>query len=68
MRLLRQIADLYAFCGFGIAAVVMVKSGHDPHQCRLAGTVDAKHADFSAREKRKSYVLEDLASAGIGLC
>ena len=66
-RLLRQVADLGAFRGPGLALEVLVLAGHDPHQGRLAGAVHAHDADLDARQEAQAHVLEHLLAAGIGL-
>ena len=49
--------------GIGIASpsIVLVDAGHDAQQRRLAGAVEAEHADLGAREEGQRDVLEDLA-------
>ena len=41
--------------------------GHDAQQRRLAGAVDAEHADLGVRVEGEMDVVEDLLAAGIGL-
>ena len=51
LRLLRQVADAGALGGPGLAAEFVLDPGHDLEQRRLAGAVDAEHADLGARIK-----------------
>ena len=67
LRLLRQVADLDAGGGPGLAVDVLVHAGHDLEQGRLAGAVDAEHADLGAGQERQRDVLHDLPAAGIDL-
>ena len=66
MRLLRQIAHLGAFRGPGLAGEVGIEAGHDLQQRRLAGAVDADHADLGAGKEGEGDPLQHLAAAGIG--
>ena len=67
LRFLRQITHPDAVSGPGLAGKILVDPGHDPHQGRFAGAVDADNADLGAGIKRQPDVLENLAPAGIGL-
>src|SRR5262249_42087720 len=67
LRLLRQIADARALGGPGFAGIVLVEPRHDPQQRRLAGAIDAQHADFGIRVERQIDALQDLAVARIDL-
>ena len=60
-RLLRQVADLQTGHGRRLAFDVLVDAGHDLEQGRLAGPVQAEHADLGAGKERERDVLEDLA-------
>ncbi len=66
-RLLRQIADADAIGRPGFADELLLLSGHDAEQSRLAGAVDADHADLGAGQEGERYVLQDLLAARIGL-
>ena len=46
---------------------ILIEARHDAQQRRLAGAVEAEHADLRARQKRQPNVLQHLAPAGIGL-
>ena len=63
LRFLRQEADLGALGRPGLAVDVALQPGHDPKQRRLAGTVEAQHADLGARKERQPDVLQDLPAA-----
>ncbi len=63
-RLLRQISDANAVGGPGLALELGVHAGHDLHQGRFAGAVDAEDADLGAGKKRQGDVLENLAPTG----
>ena len=67
LRLLRQVADARALGDPGLADEFRVDAGHDAQQRRLAGAVDAEHADLGVRIERQVDVLQDLAVARIGL-
>jgi hypothetical protein len=58
--LLLEQADGRAGRQLRLAAILLVDPGHDPQQRRLAGAVEAEHADLGAREERERDVLEDL--------
>jgi hypothetical protein len=60
LRLLRQITDLQAGHGHGLAFDLLVQAGHDLEQGALARAVDAQHADLGAREEGQADVLQDL--------
>ncbi len=51
LRFLLQIADTGAFGRPGFAAELGVEARHDAQQRRLAGAVDAEHADLGVRVK-----------------
>ena len=46
LRLLLEIADAGALGDPGLAIILLVEAGHDLEQRRLAGAVDAEHADL----------------------
>ncbi len=64
LRFLGEVPDARALGGPGLAAVFGLDPGHDLQQRRLAGAVDAQHADLHAGQERQGDALEDLASAG----
>ena len=51
LRLLLEIADARALGDPGLAVIFLVDAGHDPQQRRLAGAVDAEHADLGVRDR-----------------
>ncbi len=51
LRLLRQVADAGALGDPALAVIFLVDPGHDAQQRRLAGAVDAEHADLGVRVK-----------------
>jgi hypothetical protein len=65
--LLRQVADLGALGGPGLAGELCDLAGHDLEQRALAGAVQAQHADLRSGEEREPDALEDLAVGGIDL-
>ena len=67
LRLLLQVADARALGHPGLAGELLVDAGHDAQQRRLAGAVDAEHADLGVGIERQIDVLEHLAVARIGL-
>ena len=67
LRLLLQVADAGAFRDPGLAGELVVDAGHDPQQRRLAGAVDADHADLGVRVERQLDVLQQLLGGRIGL-
>ena len=67
LRLLRQIANADALGRPGLAGEFLVLPGHDPHQRRLAGAVDADDADLGAGKEGEPDVLQHLLAARIGL-
>ena len=67
LRLLRQVTDAGALGDPALAVIFGVDAGHDAQQRRLAGAVDAEHADLGVRIKRQVDVLQDLPVARIGL-
>ena len=67
LRLLLQVADARALGDPALADELGVDAGHDAQQRRLAGAVDAEHADLGVRVERQVDVLQDLAVARIGL-
>ena len=67
LRLLRQVADAGALGDPAFAGIFVVDAGHDAQQRRLAGAVDAEHADLGVGIERQIDVLQDLAVARIGL-
>jgi hypothetical protein len=64
LGLLRQEADAQARHRRCFAFVFLVLAGHDAQQARLAGAVQAQHADLGAGEERKGDVLQDDALGG----
>ncbi len=56
LRLLRQEADLGALGRPGLAGEILVEAGHDAQERRLAGAVDAEHADLGAGQERQRDV------------
>ena len=67
LGLLGQKADAHALGRPGLAVELGLEPGHDPEQRRLAGTVEAHHADLGARQEGERDFLQHLATAGIGL-
>ncbi|MPL74131.1 hypothetical protein SDC9_19941 [bioreactor metagenome] len=67
LRLLRQIADLGALGGPGLALEVLVDAGHDLQERRLTGAVHADDADLHAGQEVQADVLEAFLAARIGL-
>ena len=67
LRLLLEVADASALGHPALAGIVGVEAGHDAQQRRLAGAVDAEHADLGVRVERKVDVLQDLLCRRIGL-
>ena len=67
LGLLLEQADLDALGRPGLAGEIVVLAGHDLEQGRLAGAVQAQHADLGARQERQPDVLEDLLAARKGL-
>jgi hypothetical protein len=67
LGLLLEEADLHALGRPGLAGEVVVLAGHHLEQGRLAGAVEAQHADLGAGEERQPDILEDLLAAGKGL-
>lgn len=57
-RLLFQQSDREAVSDSGLSGVFVVLSGHDPQQCRLAGTVVAQDADLDPVEEGQADVFE----------
>jgi hypothetical protein len=49
---LLEVADARAFGDPTLARELLVDAGHDAQQCRLAGAVDAEHADLGVRVER----------------
>ena len=60
LRLLRQVADVQAGHGHGLALDVLVQARHDLQQRGLARAVQAQHTDLRAREEGQRDVLQDL--------
>src|SRR6202011_5648634 len=51
----------------GLAAIFLVEPRHDAEQRRLAGAVDAEHADLGVRVERQMDVIEHLPGrVGLG--
>ncbi len=67
LRLLLQEADLHALGRPGLAGETVVLARHDLEQGRLAGAVQAQHADLGARQEGQPDVLQHLLAAGEGL-
>ena len=67
MRLLRQVADLRALGGPGLAGEIGIKPGHDLHQGRFTRAVHTHHTDFDTGQKAQVNVLETFLAARIGL-
>ena len=67
LRLLRQVADLQARHGQGLALEFFVHAGHDLEQGGLARTVQTQHADLGAGEKAQGNVFENLSLRGYRL-
>ena len=61
LRLLRQEADLDAGLRPRFAFELLVDARHDAQQRRLAGAVQAEHADLGAREEAQGDVAQDDA-------
>ena len=65
LRFLRQVADLDARAGRGLALDILVHAGHDLQQRRFAGAVQAQHADLRAGEETHSEMSrQDLRLGG----
>ena len=64
LRLLRQVADARALGDQALAGPFLVDAGHDAQERRLAGAVDAEHADLGVRVEGQVDVLEDLRLPG----
>jgi hypothetical protein len=60
LRLLRQVADLGALGGPGLAGILLVDTGHDLQKRRLAGPVRTQDADLGVRVEGQVDVVEDL--------
>ena len=60
MRLLLEIADAGALGDPSLAVILLVEAGHDLEQRRLAGAVDAEHADLGVGVERQMDVIEHL--------
>jgi hypothetical protein len=67
LGLLRQKADAHVGHRLGLAVELGVLARHDPEQARLAGAVQAQHADLGAGEERERDVLEDCTLRRHGL-
>ena len=67
LRLLLQVADARAFGDPALAGEVLVDAGHDAQQRRLAGAVDAEHADLGVRVEGQMDVIQHLLGGRIGL-
>src|SRR5690606_26789486 len=61
------IADAVALTEERLAAEVLVDTGHDPQQRRLAGAVVTEHADLGAVVEGEPDPLEDLLTLRRGL-
>ncbi len=59
LRLLLQVADADAGLGACLAVDVRVHAGHDLQQRRLAGAVQAQHADLGAGKEGKRDIAQD---------
>ena len=67
LRLLLEVADARALGDPALAGEFGVDAGHDAQQRRLAGAVDAEHADLGVRVERQVDVLQHLLAGRIGL-
>jgi hypothetical protein len=67
LRLLLQVADARALRRPGLAGILLVEARHDAQQRRLAGAVDAKHADLGVGIELQVDVLQDLPVPRINL-
>ncbi len=67
VRLLRQVPALDPVGGLGLAGIFAVDPRHDLEQGRLAGAVDAHHADLGVGVEGQPDVLEHLLAARVGL-
>ena len=67
LRLLLQVADARALRRPGLAGVLLVEAGHDAQQGRLAGAVDAEHADLGVGIELQVDVLQDFPVPRINL-
>ena len=67
LGLLRQVAHARAFGRPGLAGVILVDPGHDPHQRRLTGAVDADDTDLDAGQEAEADVFKAFLAAGVGL-
>ncbi len=67
MRLLLEVADAGALGDPALAVKFGVDAGHDAQQRRLAGAVDAEHADLGVRVERQMDVIQHLLAGRIGL-
>ena len=66
-RLLRQVADLDALGGPGLADEVLIDAGHDAQEGRFTRAVDTDDADLGIRQEVQVDVFKHLLAAGIGL-
>ena len=67
LRLLLEVADAGAFGDPAFAGEFGIDAGHDAQQGRLAGAVDAEHADLGVRVERQMDVIQHLLGGRIGL-
>jgi hypothetical protein len=67
LRLLRKVADPDALGRPSLTVDLGVDAGHNPHQRRLAGAVQAEHTDLRPGQEEQPDVLQHLLAAGIGL-
>ena len=64
---LRQIADLGAFGGPGLALKILVHAGHDAQKRGFTRSVDTDNADLDTGQKVQMYVFKAFLAARIGL-
>src|SRR6476646_6805945 len=67
MRLLWQIANADAVRRPGLAEKLSLVASHDAQERRLAGAVQADHADLGAWQEGERDVFQHLLAARVGL-
>ena len=67
LRLLLEVADARTFGDPAFAGEILVDAGHDAQQRRLAGAVDAEHADLGVGVEGQMDVIQHLLGRRVGL-
>ena len=67
LRLLGEVAERDALVGLDGAVELRVEAGDDPEEARLAGPVEAEHADLGPVVEREVDVLEDELAGAVAL-